>query len=615
MKRISIIGSFFTVTGIFLYFALISPLMADNYIFSRAIVPGFAKFYSGSPVIMEPMNLFAALSQATEMYFTWCGRFFGNLSVYLLFLLPSSLYALTSSLLFSFYIWLLALCIFGEEWRQKLNAGWVFGLASLLWLTIPAFGEAFFWLSVGGQLALLAQAIVFIPYRFSFNQKMPAWNVSTISGILFFLFCIVATSLDFASSAVLPPTAILTLLYLRYYKKKSFRKIKTLVFGAAGLTLGAILTLSAPGNAERLAHSNDIAVQYYIASPWLERIINWLIHLPGAALSEALPLIWLIWSLLVLKRNFGKKWLRHFPVSSLLFIIPAILTHCAYLFTAWPPPRAFATCSVQLIIGAAIVSNTAFANAAQKSTHHYKIAINLVFLLAFIIVAYESLQFWDLHNEVLAREKILKASENSTIILEPLKTSADRWQPLGGTLNDISEDPDFWVNRAMAGWYGVDKIIKKKNGSELVYKCAIENNFEQEIYDPRLTNMQVEIDKNKIAIQMPNLNDSHFENQISFYYDGFPGILGRLPRHIANWLRNLLKKYDLTGSWLLPILLARTDIKVKMDSPESKKMLSRPLNMTEKEKIWLLNPDKTIFSSDLIPFICKPEEYTDKPSF
>ncbi|MDE5878793.1 MAG: hypothetical protein K2G99_02015, partial [Desulfovibrio sp.] len=155
------LASFLAVAGVFLFFSLHAPLMADNYVYSRAISPGFASFYTGAHVSMEPLTLANALAQACEIYTTWCGRFAGNLSVYLLFMLPHAAWCVLSALLFALQLLLLEICIFGADWRRRLTPGWIFGLAALLWLSVPSFGEAYFWLSVGGQLALLAQAAVF----------------------------------------------------------------------------------------------------------------------------------------------------------------------------------------------------------------------------------------------------------------------------------------------------------------------------------------------------------------------------------------------------------------------------------------------------------------------
>ena len=107
------------VAAVFFYFIWLTPYMTDNFIFSREIRPGYASFYTGEKISVSPMSIGGAFRQAWEMYFTWCGRFAGNLAVYLLFLLPRWLYCVFASLLFVFYLLLLQMCIFGREWRKN----------------------------------------------------------------------------------------------------------------------------------------------------------------------------------------------------------------------------------------------------------------------------------------------------------------------------------------------------------------------------------------------------------------------------------------------------------------------------------------------------------------
>ncbi|MDE7241145.1 DUF6056 family protein [Desulfovibrio sp.] len=410
----AVAASLLAVGGVFLFFSLKAPLMADNYIFSRAISPGFAAFYTGSPVTMQPMSLGAALAQACEMYFTWCGRFAGNLSVYLLFLLPRPAFCLLSALLFALQILLTQVCIFGGAWRERLSPGWIFGIAALLWLAIPSFGEAYFWLSVGGQMALLAQAAIFVPFRLALDRApRNAGPGVFLKCPGFFLLCCFGASLDFATSAALPPTAIAACLYLRFCRHLTGRELCVLLAGTAGLCLGAAATFLAPGNAQRLLLTHDAAVLEWLASGWGARLLGSLAQVPGAALAQWLPLLWLLLGLAALKKRFGAGWWRHFPVAALLFLLPALLTHAAYLFTAWPPSRAFATSAAQLVMCAAVVSNAALSGASPAVRRRFALAARLVALAALLSVCVEGWKFYRLDAEVASREAILAASRGA----------------------------------------------------------------------------------------------------------------------------------------------------------------------------------------------------------
>lgn len=607
-RPLLLLASFFAVAAVFLFFSLHAPLMADNYVFSRAISPGFAAFYTGSPVTMRPMTVGAALSQACEMYTTWCGRFTGNLSVYLLFLLPRTAWCLLSAFLFALQILLTEVCIFGAAWRERLTPGWIFGLAALLWLSIPSFGEAYFWLSVGGQLALLGQAAVFAPFRLALDRE-PGGSARglMLKGLGFFLLCGSTVSLDYPTCAALPPTAIAACLYLRFRKRMPLARLGPLLAGTAALCLGAALTLKAPGNGERLLLTQDQSVLAWLAAGWGERILGWVAHLPGAALAQWLPLLWLVLGVAALWRRFGRLWPRHFPVSALLFLLPAVLTHAAYLFTAWPPPRAFATSAAQLLISAAIVSDAALAGGAPRLHRRFVLAARLVLLLALASVCIEGWKFSRLHEEVAAREAILAASRGGVARLSPLRTGPDRWQPLGGSLNDISEDPGFWVNRAMAAWHGMERVELKKDDRGARFVCTggplLQARAER---DPRYANLELALDRGRIEIVVPDPGRDAFGGKISVYYDGYPAVLSRLPDWLAAPLRGLAGPGEGWRRYLTLLLFARADIGMKPDAAGRLAGRSPNLSLTEKDRLWLVNPDAGPLSPDILPLQCAP---------
>lgn len=601
------LASFLTVAAIFLCFSVLAPLMADNFVYSRAITPGFAAFYTGSPVVMEPLSLKTAVAQACEIYTTWCGRFAGNLSVYLLFLLPRTLYCVLAALAFAVQVLLTQVCIFGADWRRRLSPGWIFGIAALLWLTIPSFGEAYFWLSVGGQLALLAQSAVFVPFRLALDREPPAGPGNFFKGAAFFLLGATACSLDFPTSAALPPTALAACLYLRCEKKLPLRRLLVLMAGTAGLCLGGALTLLSPGNAQRLLLTHDESVLAWLAAGWGERILGWFAHLPGSALTLWLPLLWLGLGLLALRKRFGRGWWRHFPVAALLFLLPALLTHAAYLFTAWPPPRAFATCAAQLVMAAAIVSNAALAAAGPLLRRRFALAARLVLLVALASVCIEAWKFWHLHEEVAVREAILARARGSVAELPPLRTRPDRWQPLGGSLNDISEDPGFWVNRGMAAWHGVEQVVLKKDEGPARRVCAggpalLARAGE----DPRYANLELALDRGRIQLRVPERSTPAFTGPISVYYDGYPGLVGRLPDWLAAPLRSLTGEGEGWRRYLALILFARADIRLAPGADGRLGGRSANLSLAGKDRIWLVNPDAGPLSPDLLPLQCGP---------
>ncbi len=562
------------------YFIALAPLMADNYIFSRSITPGFAMFYSGAPVVMEPLTLSSAWRQAVELYFSWCGRFTGNLAVFLLFLLPRWLYALLAAAAYGLYLVLLLICVFGRAWRRKISASWVYAIAALLWAGIPSYGEAFFWLSVGGQIALLGQAAIFVPFRLALDRPFASQGLpkTALACAGLFLSGLAVAMLDYPTSAALPPVSLAcaAFVWLRG-GRKTFPWL--LLACSLGLCIGAIATLGSPGNSCRLALTTDDAVIAYMRATWPARIQNWLLQLPGAALLQFVPLVFLLWTCIRLFRIQGRAFLAKIPVSAWLFLVPAALTHCAYLFTDWPPARAFATTSAQLIISACVIF-ASLPDSARTTVFRLLRALLCVFCVCSIV--YEAGQFWTLSREAEARHRILASARESAAV-PPFSVKPDGHQPLGNNLADIAPDPEFWINRAVASWHGLKSV-------RLLPKADIDGEFAFQ-GSPDSLPLRISARNGRLALAGQS-------GEYHIYYHGAPGLLALLPngpaRAIADWLAEAK-----SGDWrlsLVPLFMARLDLDVRDGSARSGQ-----LKLESGRRLWLARPGSPWWSSDIIP--------------
>lgn len=610
LLKLPILASLALILLIFGYFSFNAPYMADNYVFSRDLRPGFAAFYTGNPVSASPLGLESAFRQACDMYTSWCGRFMGNLAVYLLFLLPPALGHLISTLAFGIYIILLQICVFGHEWREKLSPGWLLALAALVWLSIPSFGEAFLWLSVGGQIALFAQIFMLLPYRLALSPawKGPrrGWSACCLAP-LFLLAGLAASSLDFPTSASLPVTTLAALAYIYYRQQERPRKIPwILLAGALGLLLGGALTLLAPGNAQRLLLTHDDSVISWLAMSWPERIGEWLLHLPLLLALFPIPLLILVWGLFALGREKGKKFLLHIPIAALFFLLPFLLSIGAFLFSAWPPPRAFAGCAIQLLLAALIIAVRALPRATASLQNKWRTLTALLTLCAIISIVWQAWVFHQLHQAVLNRENIISSTAGDELILPPLAVPANSYQPLGGELADISEDPDFWVNRAMALHYGFKTVRRQPPPAKAEYRS--------EGGGP-LAQLDMEFAKDRFLVQTRNSAlAAQLEKGAYIYYYGRPALLARLWTPLANRIYAFLTslKEDNPLLHLVPLLMARADLS-PLEVSGTGYLGRGPLVRLDKAgTVWLVRPGKGKTSFDLLPFRMEEEGSSPK---
>ncbi len=592
----SIVAACAIIWLVLLYFLLLTPYMTDNFLFSRNMQPCYSVFMSGAPIErLDPMTFEAALRQAAAMYPTWCGRFTGNLLVYLIFMLPYPVYALLAATAFVAYLFLLHMCIWGVRWRETLSAGWLLALGALLWVGMPSFGSAFFWISVGGFYTLLGQALFLLPYRFALDQEEVSTSSPAVRCILFFAAGIFVAMLDYATSAALPVTAIACTAWLYFRQKPEVRRIpRLLLAGALGISIGGALTILAPGNAERLLLTKDPNVHRYLDSTFIEKILSYFLHLPLSLLMQGVPLLLLFWGCRILYRNYGRRWPLHVPHAALLFLLPAAVTHAAYFFTSWPPPRAFATTSVQFIIAACITAYAVLPAASRKDLRRLSILRVVLMVVCISTVAYEGWKFWQVDKAIAQREAIFAAHKGGHAEVPPLGIRAGRHMVLGSHLQDINSDPRFWVNRAVAAWYGLKSVATVTSRSHLIPET------EQTATLP----LTVEADTSAISVHYAPSDSAPKTKYMHIYYYGRPGLLDNFPQLLADTIFRWLEKGRAGDLRLLlvPLLCARVDITLDWSEGDGGNGKAIPWGMYSNQgDMWLVSPGKGKFSFDLIP--------------
>ena len=606
MKKLfnpGVVSSFLIIIVIFGYFSFNAPLMTDNFVFSRDIYPNYAEFYVGGEVSAAPLTIKSAFRQACTMYTTWCGRFTGNLSVYLLFLLPPVLGHILSTIGFAVYILLLHICVFGQKWREHLTWGWILGISALVWLSVPSFGEAFFWLSVGGQIALFAQILMLLPYRLALTTSgSPSLSKPLIAilSILFFASGAFTSSLDYPTSASLPGAALSAVAYIYFLKKKTERKIPwILLCGALGLLIGGLITVLAPGNTQRMLLTNDTAIRALLTLSWPERIWLWLINLPSLLLLLPLPLFLLLWGLFVLYREKGANFWKAVPVTAAFFLLTSLLAIGAFIFTAWPPPRAFAGPSIQLLLCALIICVAAMPSAPVSLLSKWRLLQKGFALYVVFTILWTSQDFYKLHKIILERENIIAASPGEEVILPALAVRPNRFQPLGGELADISSDPKYWVNRAMSIHYGLKSVRR----APLVHGQYF---FQyQQSLPATEENLNINMDYDRFYIKASGETArALLEKGAHIYYFGRPALLSKLWAPIADdiftWLASLRENDPITS--LVPVLMARTDLHETLNISESYEARSPIIQLYNPDTIWLVRPGEDKLSFNLIKF-------------
>ena len=605
MKKSEIIV-YISLWGLFFYFVYLTPYMADNFLFSKITDPSFSEIYSGKSIEkMEEMSFVSAFNQSLIMYKTWCGRFTGNLIVYLSFLLPHTLYACITATLFVIYIILLSICVNGRDWRKRNTPAYVLGIAAILWMGLPSFGSAFFWISVGGFAALLGQAIFFIPYRLVIenNKHDKIYDFHLVREVLFFFLSIFITSLDYATSVSLPSVSLAIVAWLFFKQEGEKRRIPWFYLsGCTGACIGGVLTLFAPGNYRRILLSNDDSVINFLQSSLSERVVDYISNIPLILIYHIVPIFLIVWCVIKIRKKNGILWKNKIPFNIIsVYFIPFFITIASYFFTAFPPARAFTTTYVQLTLIALILLNMVPEKNVCKQFQFLK-CILIIYCL--ITIPYESWKFFYVTEKITERENIYLKNSGKDVEITPLDVFGDRYMILGSYVNDISVSKDYWINRAIAKWYGVRSVRLSQNSSKL--PCIICYRQEgSKIYAQIDTQSEKKYMNNEGYVLKVEADLAKFSEKklLHFYYVGSPGLITLFNYGIVQNIPKILEEKKNYGfaKYLVPILYTRTDIKLDLinDRYSGEGILWGKLPVDS--KIWIVKPWENATSFNVYP--------------
>ena len=277
-----------------------------------------------------------------------------------------------------------------------------------------------------------------------------------------------------------------------------------------------------------------------------ERIISWLGHLPGAIVMEWLPIFCWPFPVSPSGGNTAKNGSWQNSAGGWLFLLPACLIHGAYLLTAWPPPRAFAGSFALLLVCACIVllkpekcpawgivfsdfSNPACAFCSLSCCGRAASSNSLN-------------QLVEKDGKYCARQK---RGHNSA------HAPGQRRQVLGAgkiRLYDLSGDPHFWINRAIAAHYGLDEV-RAEGGRTSAWQAPAKG---------AVIPMELKCADNVLEAEIRPEDSAKLPDRLHIYYYGEPALLlrpaifgrGKFGRLARGW------RFRASRRWLLPILLA-----------------------------------------------------------
>jgi len=270
-------------------------------------------------------------------------------------------------------------------------------------------------------------------------------------------FAVIMSPLFFLSGITNENTAggmilIMLLFCLLYYK----RKIRIPFFAYTGILFsvcGFLCMIFAPGNGLRADNESAVAeVTTMVGSnPVITRLSYFVYNL--YALMPLLIIAGIVLVLLFKKR--GKTGL----VISGIFLFSAAASMIVMLAPPKFPPRAMFGLAAFIIV--AIVYGLDHVKIRQKDTRRlFVIPVLLVIFYYVMSLGYVGVDAITVNRQYEARVALIQENKENPIIQVPAIVPLSSHNGMYG-LKDVQMDPNHWVNRALADYYGVSNIVLK----------------------------------------------------------------------------------------------------------------------------------------------------------
>lgn len=418
----------------FLAMNVLTPYVADDY----GNLPEFAS--EGTSSFGEMINT------ALKSYQNWGGRFTASLFTAIFACLPAFLFDVLNTLAYLLVTALIYLICKGNHQHSLVLYA---GIHIMLWVCVPDYGQVMFWMCGSANylwttLPILGLIYIYRNYSYCYEKALH----NPILGIFTFLLGIIAGCGMENSSAGMIVILSLYLIYFRFYLKIRIRL--PIICGYAGSLIGFCFLIFAPGNRERLNASESLSplFKFFVINYYWITFVGILCVL----------LIVLFFESRHLKNCYHKSVLQ-----AGIFVISAVFSAFCMLAAPTSPERTwFITCVYMVCANGVLFSHmmTEMTGKVKKG-----IALFIAGLFAIIFVSMMDTMIYSYEITVQTRERehyILeqKAQGNMEIITPvithkyPLRSHHDA---LTG-LSDIQTDPSYWINQALADYYGVHSI-------------------------------------------------------------------------------------------------------------------------------------------------------------
>lgn len=343
--------------------------------------------------------------------------------------------------------------------------------AMLLFLSCPAFGQSFLWITGAANYlyGIFIILCVLLPYRRMANSHTVTHSLffEVIAAITYFALGVIAGWTNENTSVAM---IVIMIGYMVLFYIKSIRIRIWNVAGCAGGIVGCVLMLSSPGTASRLVRSGGSGG---IIS-WLKRIVfyscDMLSNLHLAILMFAVLFILSVYqrqkqgavpppntkNVLDIFKEYG---ITSVYLLGFLASVYSMIASPQFPGRAWSGPVVLFAISTVSLAPLVDVSKS-------KEVLGQRIIIGIIAILCALCASTYFNAFFDLKNVDAAYNNRIEEIENAVL---SNKEAAEIPCIYGYTgyscydnIGDLNADSDKWPNTAIAKYYGIDEIVRKE---------------------------------------------------------------------------------------------------------------------------------------------------------
>lgn len=454
---------FVFIMGMHFLLTSTTPYFADDFAYRYSFDTDAASEMENSKVTDIPSLIQSQIAH----YYSMNGRIVAHTLAQLFLMFPKTLFNAVNSFVFALLGLLVCFHAVGN-FRSIKVIDLLIAYTALL-LLAPAFGQSYLWL-VGSCNYLFTFVLVLlflIPYRMRWNQTAKS-NIflSLIAAVGMLIFGIIAgnTNENIGVSLV-----VVLLLYIAAFIL-FHRKIKIwVVTGWFGVLTGSLICLVAPGNTVR---SGGNPIDFSVVSILKHTLFYSHSMIEHFALLLAGMFIMLGAILLIRsrKKELPKKvlvtWVRdHFfwCFYGVFFLgaVYAMTLPAKFPVRAWSHPLALLIIVFLMIFHKFILSLGLKAKELKSVTTVSCVVLVLLLALGYgnALPAIRAANATYQYRASLIQEA--KANNQNEVAL-PSVISVSRYI-CPDHFGELSEDPDWWMNKVMARYYGIDTIYKSED--------------------------------------------------------------------------------------------------------------------------------------------------------